>query len=110
MKWTGSSGSIPQRLSAIEAAVAKVGEAWKMDTALLVQGGLPIIRYLPGAPEVGLHGDEDRGGIVPNATLVIYLGDGDGRTVFPEAAVTVSPQPGAVLSFQVVCALFLLLI
>lgn len=54
----------------IEAAVTKIGQAWNMDTSQLVKGGLPIIRYLPGAPPVGKHGDEDRHGVVPNATLV----------------------------------------
>merc|ERR1711998_5387 len=84
----------------IEAAIAKIGQAWNMDTSQLLEGGLPIIRYLPGAPPVGKHGDEDRHGVVPNATLVIYLGDGDGQTIFPEANVAVSPHRGAVLSFQ----------
>lgn len=32
---------------------------------------------------------------------VIYLGDGDGQTIFPDANVVVTPHRGAVLSFQV---------
>ena len=57
---------------------------------------------------MGKHGDEDRHGVVPNATLVVYLtgstgGAGTappGQTLFPEAGVAVSPSPGAVLAFQ----------
>jgi hypothetical protein len=89
----------------LEAALAKVERTWNVDVAKLREGGLPIIRYLPGAPAVGKHGDEDRHGVVPNATLVMYLtgssGSGKpGQTVFPEANVAVSPKPGSVLSFQ----------
>ena len=84
----------------IEAALAKIGNAWNMDMSRIAEGGLPIIRYLPGAPPVGKHGDEDRHGVVPNATLVIYLTNGDGQTIFPEADVAVTPQLGSVLSFQ----------
>jgi len=53
------------------------------------------------------HGDEDRRGIVPEATLVLYLtasdrlgGEPTGQTIFPEADVVVTPQQGSVLSFQ----------
>ncbi|EOD03739.1 hypothetical protein EMIHUDRAFT_439391 [Emiliania huxleyi CCMP1516] len=88
-----------------EALVARLGEAWRVDTSRLVAAGLPLIRYLPGAPPVGKHGDEDRHGVVPNATLVLYLTGSDpahpaGQTIFPEAGVAVSPTPGAVLSFS----------
>ena len=73
-----------------EALVARLGEAWRVDTSRLVAAGLPLIRYLPGAPPVGKHGDEDRHGVVPNATLVLYLTGSDpahpaGQTIFPEA-------------------------
>ena len=89
----------------MEAALAKIENTWNVDVAKMHEGGLPIIRYLPGAPAVGKHGDEDRHGIVPNATLVMYLtastGSGKpGQTIFPEADVAVSPKPGSVLSFQ----------
>ena len=50
---------------------------------------------------MGKHGDEDRHGVVPNATLVVYLtgstggaATAAGQTVFPEAGVAVSPTPG----------------
>jgi molybdopterin biosynthesis enzyme MoaB len=50
---------------------------------------------------VGKHGDEDRHGVVPNATLVVYLtgstggaATAAGQTIFPEAGVAVSPTPG----------------
>jgi hypothetical protein len=67
----------------LEAALAKVEHTWNVDVAKLREGGLPIIRYLPGAPAVGKHGDEDRHGVVPNATLVMYLtgSSGSGYTV-----------------------------
>ena len=88
----------------LEAAVARIGQAWNVDTSRL-QRGLPLIRYLPGAPPVGKHGDEDRHGVVPNATLVVYLtgatgggGSAAGQTVFPEAGVAVSPTPGRTLT------------
>jgi hypothetical protein len=91
----------------IEAALAKIEHAWDVDTTRLLAEGLPIIRYLPGAPAVGKHGDEDRHGIVPNATLVLYLTNSDrvegapsGQTVFPEADVRVTPRQGSILSFQ----------
>lgn len=85
-----------------EAAIAKIGSMWDIDTSLLLKG-LPIIRYLPGAPAVGKHGDEDRHGVVPNATLVMYLTNSDGatgQTLFPEAGVAVTPRQGSILSFQ----------
>jgi len=90
----------------IEAALAKIESAWDIDVSQL-RKGLPIIRYLPGAPAVGKHGDEDRHGVVPNATLVLYLTNSDrvqgaasGQTVFPEASVKVTPRQGSILSFQ----------
>ena len=93
----------------LEAAIAKIDHAWDVDTTRLREG-LPVIRYLPGAPAVGKHGDEDRHGLVPNATLVLYLTDSDltpstggapsGQTIFPEAKVEVTPSAGAILSFQ----------
>ena len=89
----------------LEAQLAKIEHSFDIDVAQLKSGGLPIIRYLPGAPPVGKHGDEDRHGTVPNATLVMYLtnpsgGREGGKTVFPEAGVTVTPRQGSVLSFQ----------
>jgi len=89
----------------VEAALAKVEHAWNIDVDQIAKQGLPIIRYLPGAPQVGKHGDEDRHGVVPNATLVIYLTkpsgtSNGGRTVFPEAKLEVTPRQGSVLSFQ----------
>jgi hypothetical protein len=86
-----------------EAVVAKIGNAWQVDTTRLSEG-LPIIRYLPGAPPVGKHGDMNAHGVVPNATLVVYLTDaeveGSGHTVFPDADVSVAPRKGSVLAFQ----------
>ena len=91
----------------LEAALDKIGHTWDIDVTALKKGGLPIIRYLPGAPAVGKHGDEDRHGVVPNATLVMYLTASDrtadgptGQTIFPEADVAVTPRRGSVLSFQ----------
>ena len=86
----------------ISAAIAKIGHTWQVDTSRLAKG-LPIIRYLPGAPAVGKHGDMNEHGVVPNATLVLYLTDAEhesGQTIFPEAGVTVTPQSGSVLAFQ----------
>ena len=88
----------------LEAAIAKIESTWHIDVSQLSQG-LPIIRYLPGAPAVGKHGDEDRHGVVPNATLVMYLtnptGAADGgHTIFADANVVVTPKQGSVLSFQ----------
>jgi hypothetical protein len=89
----------------MEAAIAKIEHEWDIDVERLKTGGLPLIRYLPGAPPVGKHGDEDRHGVVPNATLVVYLTkpsgpSAGGRTIFPEADVEVTPKQGSVLSFQ----------
>ena len=91
----------------VEALLAKVEHTWNVDVEGLKKEGLPIIRYLPGAPPVGKHGDEDRHGNIPNATLVMYLTASDatsagptGQTIFPEAKVTVTPTRGSVLSFQ----------
>jgi len=96
----------------LEAAMAKIEHTWDIDVEPLKKVGLPIIRYLPGAPPVGKHGDEDRHGVVPNATLVMYLTQSDrttdgptGQTIFPEAGVTVTPRQGSVLSFQNVDAM-----
>lgn len=92
--------------SMLEGVATRLSRAWNVDVSRLVRGGLPIIRYLPGAPPVGKHGDEDRHGVVPNATLVIYLtessgGNGaGGQTLFPDAGVAVTPSAGAVLAFQ----------
>ena len=96
---------IPVKGDAIlEAVIDKVEHYWNVDTTRLREG-LPVIRYLPGAPQVGHHGDEDRHGVVPNATLVMYLTEADtpaasGQTVFPEANVKVTPRQGSILSFQ----------
>lgn len=88
----------------LEAAIDKIENVWDVDVAKLREG-LPIIRYLPGAPPVGKHGDEDRHGVVPNATLVMYLtnpsgASAGGRTIFADANVAVTPKQGSVLSFQ----------
>lgn len=86
----------------VEAVLDKFASHYDVDIKRLREAGLPIIRYLPGAPPVGKHGDEDRHGTVPNATLVVYLtpSTGSGQTIFPEAGVQVTPRPGSVLSFQ----------
>jgi hypothetical protein len=92
----------------LAATLAKLEHTWNVDVGRLRRGGLPVIRYLPGAPPVGKHGDQDKHGTVPNATLVVYLTQSDrsaaggatGQTIFPEAGVKVTPTPGAVLSFQ----------
>lgn len=86
-----------------------LGSAFDIDISAL-RAGLPVIRYLPGAPPVGLHGDMGHDGLVPNATLVLYLTDMDsgspsGQTIFPECNVTVTPHAGSLLSFQNVDAL-----
>jgi hypothetical protein len=88
----------------LEAAITKIEHAWDVDVTEL-RKGLPIIRYLPGAPPVGKHGDEDRHGSVPNATLVMYLtnpsgASAGGKTIFSDANVAVTPKQGSVLSFQ----------
>ena len=84
-------------LSSIEAA-------FNVDASKLRDGGLPLIRYLPGAPSVGVHGDIGATGLVPNATLVVYLTDADasgsGTTFFPHLPISpVEPKAGSVLSF-----------
>ena len=93
--------------SVIETVVAKIQAAWKIDTSALTKSGLPVIRYLPGAPPVGVHGDIGANGLVPNATLVLYLTDSEqssGQTYFPsigpEGGVQVTPRRGSILSFQ----------
>lgn len=91
----------------MEEMMAKLDKAWDVDMTSLY-AGLPVIRYLPGAPPVGLHGDMGHDGLVPNATLVMYLTDADrnddgsvtGQTIFPEVNVAVTPQRGSLLSFQ----------
>ena len=87
----------------LHAALASIEAAWGADLGALHAGGLPIIRYLPGAPAVGVHGDRGASGLVPNATLVVYLTDGEagsGETVFPALGLKVSPKRGSVLSFM----------
>lgn len=87
----------------LEAAVASLERHHSIDASALRAEGLPIIRYLPGAPPVGVHGDVGATGLVPNMTLVLYLTDGGegvgGETFFPDAGVAVTPRRGAVLSF-----------
>jgi hypothetical protein len=86
----------------LEAVLANIESHFDVDTSRLIKGGLPIIRYLPGAPPVGNHGDEDKHGVVPNTTLVVYLtpSTGSGQTIFPDADVSVTPRVGSMLSFQ----------
>jgi hypothetical protein len=87
----------------MEAVISKVESTWGVDGKRLRADGLPIIRYLPGAPPVGKHGDEDRHGTVPNATLVMYLtasSGAAGQTMFPDADIAVTPRAGSILSFQ----------
>lgn len=88
-------------------ALSHIEAAFNVDTAKLRSGpGLPLIRYLPGAPAVGIHGDIGATGLVPNATLVVYLTDADaadsGSTFFPklDTLAPVVPKAGSVLSFQ----------
>ena len=88
----------------MEAALAKMETTWDIDISRL-RKGLPVIRYLPGAPAVGKHGDEDRQGNIPNATLVLYLTSPSGstkggQTIFADADVVVTPRLGSILSFQ----------
>lgn len=87
----------------LEAAVSTIGQTYNIDVSALKADGLPIIRYLPGAPAVGVHGDKGVDGVVPNATLVLYLTDGGGdiggRTFFPSSQIEVSPKHGSCLSF-----------
>jgi len=93
--------------SFMDGMLNKIESAWDIDVGAL-RNGLPVIRYLPGAPPVGLHGDMGHDGLVPNATLVMYLTDTDknedgsatGQTIFPDAHVAVTPRAGSLLSFQ----------
>jgi len=88
--------------SQLRALLAQIESAFQVSTDRLVEGGLPIIRYVPGAPAVGVHGDIGASGVVPNMTLVLYLTDaehGDGHTHFPHLGVSVAPKRGAILSF-----------
>ena len=87
--------------------IGKLAEQWDIDTSMLTKG-LPVIRYLPGAPPVGVHGDKGGNGAVPNATLLMYLTNSEladqpdsasGQTFFPEVNVVVSPHRGNVLSW-----------
>lgn len=87
---------------ALHAALSKIEAAWDVDVSPLREAGLPIIRYVPGAPSVGVHGDRSASGLVPNATLVVYLTDdeyGSGQTFFPNVGVKVNPLRGSILSF-----------
>lgn len=88
----------------LEKFLAVLEKSFNVGMHALRDGGLPIIRYLPGAPEVGVHGDIGATGLVPNATLVVYLTDADvdggGFTYFPALdGVRVLPKAGSVLSF-----------
>jgi len=100
----------------LEAALATISSTWNIDTSRLAAGGLPIIRYLPGSPAVGVHGDKGASGYVPNATIVLYLTDGGdgavshggegenkhptaGQTHFPNLGISVTPKRGSALSF-----------
>jgi len=91
----------------MEDMVSKLEKAWDVDMSSLLSG-LPVIRYLPGAPPVGLHGDMGHDGLVPNSTIVMYLTNSDkkedgsatGQTKFPDANVEVAPRAGSLLSFQ----------
>jgi len=88
--------------SQLRGLLAQIESSFQVSTAALVEGGLPIIRYLPGAPAVGVHGDVGASGVVPNMTLVLYLTDaehGDGHTHFPHLGVEVEPKRGSILSF-----------
>ena len=85
-------------------ALSSIDAAFNVDVSKLRDGGLPLIRYLPGAPSVGIHGDIGATGLVPNATLVVYLTDADasgsGSTYFPHLPISpVDPKAGSVLSF-----------
>ena len=97
----------------ITRAIQRIGNTYDIDVSRLMDGGLPLIRYLPGAPGVGVHGDIGMSGVVPYATLVLYLTDGEpatsswlgsgagvsGQTFFPALDVRVTPERGAVLSW-----------
>ena len=95
-------------IPASAAFLRAVSETWSIDTAKLAERGLPVIRYIPGSGAVGVHGDIDHHGVVPNATIVVYLTSAehdDGHTHFPELGVRVRPRAGSALSFQNVDAL-----
>ena len=88
----------------LEEAVFAIGQRYDVDVTTLQDEGLPIIRYLPGAPAVGVHGDMGEHGMVPNVTLVLYLTDGGpavgGRTFFPsDPELKIAPRRGSCLSF-----------
>ena len=86
----------------VQRSLAAISSTFGVDTSALDM--LPIIRYLPGAPPVGVHGDVGADGLVPNRTLVAYLTDADapgsGETFFPALNVSVAPARGAVLAFD----------
>ena len=86
----------------VQRSLAAISTTFGVDTSALDM--LPIIRYLPGAPPVGVHGDVGADGLVPNRTLVAYLTDADapgsGETFFPALNVSVAPARGAVLAFD----------
>ena len=86
----------------VQRSLAAISTTFGVDTSALDM--LPIIRYLPGAPPVGVHGDVGADGLVPNRTLVTYLTDADapgsGETFFPALNVSVAPARGAVLGFD----------
>lgn len=89
-------------IPAAQALLERVSETWSIDTRLLAARGLPVIRYIPGGGPVGIHSDIDDHGVVPNATIVIYLTEAevdDGHTFFPELDVSVRPRAGSALSF-----------
>jgi len=88
----------------LENAVDMIGAAYNLDVSELAADGIPIIRYLPGAPAVGVHGDVGDHGEVPETTLVLYLTDGGphvgGRTFFPGPQYYVTPKRGSCLSIE----------
>merc|ERR1719253_1505473 len=87
----------------VAAALDKIGAAWGVDVTPFRESGMPITRYLPGAAGRREHTDTSESGAVPNATLVLYLTDGDdgsGATVFPQVGVKVHPTRGSILSFM----------
>ena len=90
----------------MESALKAVSNRFNVDVQPLLSGGFPIIRYLPGAPQVPVHGDRGANGLIPNATLVVYLTDAyvgeksSGQTFFPDLDIEVTPSRGSVLSFE----------